>query len=301
MPLDQLETILDGGPAPVSRFYFSQRLRLHYLDWGNESAPPLLLVHGWRDHCHNWDWLASRLRKDFHVIAPDLRGHGDSGWQTEGSYPRHVYSYDLAQLIDQQKLSPVTIIAHSNGANLSLRYAGTYPETVKKIVAIEGLGTNPQARKREDRGIVERMHEWIEGRRNLSRRAERRFASVEEAYVRMKEANKNFSDERAWHLTLHGVTRNEDGTYSWKFDPYLRSWAPYDMPRPEVKELWSLITCPALLIGGTKSSRPDPRTDGSAAYFQNAQVAMIENAGHWPHHDQFETVLQHITDFLNAP
>ncbi|MGA3002432.1 MAG: alpha/beta fold hydrolase, partial [Acetobacteraceae bacterium] len=66
--------------GPTSRIYFSQRLRLHYVDWGNPDAPPLLLVHGGRDHCRNWDWVATALQDEYHVIAPDLRGHGDSQW-----------------------------------------------------------------------------------------------------------------------------------------------------------------------------------------------------------------------------
>src|SRR5258708_7519682 len=66
--------------GPTSRTYFSQRLRLYYVDWGNPEAPPLLLLHGGRDHCRNWDWVAAELRQDWHVIAPDLRGHGDSQW-----------------------------------------------------------------------------------------------------------------------------------------------------------------------------------------------------------------------------
>src|SRR3546814_1661745 len=70
----------------TSRTYVSQRLRLHYVDWGNPDAPPLLLLHGGRDHCRNWDWVAQELRSDFHIIAPDLRGHGDSQWSPDGSY-----------------------------------------------------------------------------------------------------------------------------------------------------------------------------------------------------------------------
>ena len=61
--------------GPTSHSYFSQRLRLHYVDWGNPDAPPVLLVHGGRDHCRNWDWVARALRKNYHVIAVDLRGH----------------------------------------------------------------------------------------------------------------------------------------------------------------------------------------------------------------------------------
>jgi len=78
---------LHGLPkrGPTSRIFFSQRLRLHYVDWGNEGAPPLLLVHGGQDHCRNWDWVAEDLRHDWHVICPDLRGHGDSAWAEDGN------------------------------------------------------------------------------------------------------------------------------------------------------------------------------------------------------------------------
>src|ERR1700712_3929688 len=126
--------------GPTSNSFVSQRLRLHYVDWGNPDAPPLILLHGGRDHCRNWDWVASQLRDDWHVIAPDLRGHGDSDWPSDGQYPMANYVYDLAQLIHQQKLAPVTLIAHSLGGNISLRYAGVYPETGRRLVAIEGLG-----------------------------------------------------------------------------------------------------------------------------------------------------------------
>ena len=64
--------------GPTSRVYFSQRMRLHYVDWGNPTAPPLLLVHGGRDHCRNWDWVAEGLRDEYHIIAPDLPGFGKS-------------------------------------------------------------------------------------------------------------------------------------------------------------------------------------------------------------------------------
>ena len=63
-----------ANSAPASQTYYSQRLRLHYLDWGNPTKPTVLLVHGIQDHCHNWDWTAEDLK----TVTPDLRGHGDS-------------------------------------------------------------------------------------------------------------------------------------------------------------------------------------------------------------------------------
>ena len=220
-----------SSSGPTSRVFFSQRLRLHYVDWGNPEAPPLLLLHGGRDHCRNWDWVAQDLRKDWHIIAPDLRGHGDSQWSQDGSYRMDSYIYDLAQLIHQQKMAPLTIIAHSLGGNIALRYTGLYPETVKKLVAIEGLGPSPRSiAKRAHLTLVERMHTWVDEQRALSGRLPRRYASIEEALKRMQEQNGHLTPEHARHLTQHGVNQNEDGTYSWKFDNYVRSWPAYDMP-----------------------------------------------------------------------
>lgn len=73
-----MSRIAEGGPQ--SRFYHSRGLRLHYLDWGNESAPLLILVHGGLEHARVWDHLAPQLCADWHVVVPDLRGHGDSDW-----------------------------------------------------------------------------------------------------------------------------------------------------------------------------------------------------------------------------
>ena len=86
--------------GPASCYYISQRLRLHYVDWGNPEAPPLILVHGGRDHARSWDQVARALRDRFHVVAPDLRGHGDSAWAVGSNYTMVEFVYDLAQLVD---------------------------------------------------------------------------------------------------------------------------------------------------------------------------------------------------------
>src|SRR2546427_10697131 len=100
-------------PGPTSRTFFSQRLRLHYVDWGNPDKPPLLLVHGGRDHCRNWDWTAEALLDDWHIIAPDLRGHRDSQWSTDANYTMAGYTYDPAPLIPQQRLGAGAVAPHS--------------------------------------------------------------------------------------------------------------------------------------------------------------------------------------------
>jgi len=293
--------MLDENPGPTSRIYFSQRLRLHYVDWGNPSAPPLVLVHGGRDHCRNWDWVAAELRRDWHVIAPDLRGHGDSGWSTDGSYTIAGYIYDLAQLIHQQQLAPVTIIAHSLGGHIALRYAGLYPENVRKLVAIEGLGPAPKVlAERVKRGIVERMRGWIAEQRGLAGRLPRRYASIEDAVKRMQDENPRLAPEQARHLTQHGVNQNEDGTYTWKFDNYVRVWPPYDMTQAEIEQIWGAITCPTLLVYGKESWASDPSTDGRLRLFRSAKVLSFEGAGHWVHHDRLGPFVEAVRNFLGG-
>jgi pimeloyl-ACP methyl ester carboxylesterase len=288
--------------GPTSRIFFSQRLRLHYVDWGNPDAPPLLLLHGGRDHCRNWDWVAAALRSDYHIIAPDLRGHGDSAWSASGHYTMANHIYDLAQLIHQQRLAPVSIIAHSLGGNIALRYAGIYPENVRRLVAIEGLGPGPRSHAEADqKPIWQRMRDWIDETRANSGRQPRRYKSVEDAYARMQEANQHLTAAQARHLTQHGVNQNEDGTYSWKFDPYVRLWPPYDMTRDAIAELWSRITCPTLLVYGKESWARSPAEDGRLDYFRNARVLAVPDAGHWVHHDQLDFFVSSVRDFLGQP
>ena len=285
--------------GPTSHVYFSQRLRLHYVDWGNDSAPPLVLLHGGRDHCRNWDWVATALRGEYHVIAPDLRGHGDSAWSASGHYTMANYIYDLAQLVHQLAAGPVSIVAHSLGGNIALRYAGIYPENVHRLVAIEGLGPAPRSPGGEVRkSIAERMRAWIDQTRAYSARQPRRYATFERALARMQEANKHLRPDQVRHLTQHAVNRNEDGTYSWKFDHYVAVWPPYDMTRDGIAELWRRITCPVLLVYGHESWATDPSTDGRMGYFQNARVLGVPGAGHWVQHDQLDFFVTHAREFL---
>jgi pimeloyl-ACP methyl ester carboxylesterase len=287
-------------PGPMSHSYFSQRLRLHYVDWGNEGAPPLLLVHGNRDHCRNWDGVARALRDRYHIIAPDLRGHGDSQWVQGSGYAMIDYVYDIAQLLHQKQLFPITVIGHSLGGNISLQYTGLYPENVARVISIEGLGPPPaMIAARAHRPVHERMREWIETQRRMAGRMPRRYASLDEAVKRMQEENAHLSEEQARHLTVHGTNQNEDGTYSWKFDNYVRGFSPYTFNRDEAQSLWSRIACPVLLVRGADSWAGDPASDGRLSAFQSARVVTIRDAGHWAHHDQLDAFLAHAREFLD--
>ncbi|WP_353208096.1 alpha/beta hydrolase [Sphingorhabdus sp.] len=285
--------------GPITNSFISQRLRLNYIDWGNPDAPPLLLVHGGRDHARSWDWVAEELRHDWHIIAPDLRGHGDSAWSPDGNYEMSAFVYDLAQLIHQLNLTSVSIIAHSMGGNIATRYAGLFPENVRKMVNIEGLGPSPKMlAERDATGIKKRFRQWIEDKRNAAGRTPKRYPNIEAAYERMKTENSYLTDEQARHLTVHGISRNEDGSWSWKFDNYLNIWAMFDMPEEDLLAIWKSITSPILMMYGANSWASNPEKDGRINNFPTAKVVEYENAGHWLHHDQFDRFMADVRAFL---
>jgi pimeloyl-ACP methyl ester carboxylesterase len=99
---------------------------------------------------------------------------------------------------------------------------------------------------------------------------------------------------------MHGINQNEDGTFSWKFDNYVRAFPPYDLPQNEVENLWAAITCPTLLVYGKESWASDPRLDGRAQHLKTAEVRVFERAGHWVHHDRLDDFLALVTPFLSG-
>jgi pimeloyl-ACP methyl ester carboxylesterase len=149
--------------------------------------------------------------------------------------------------------------------------------------------------------IDKRMDEWIHEQRALAGRLPRRYGSIEDAFRRMQEENPHLSAEQARHLTAQGVNQNEDGTYSWKFDNYVRAWPPYDMSRRDIASLWSRIACPTLLLYGKESKSGSPADDGRAEPFRHARVVGIDGAGHWLHHDRLDEFLRIVREFLEDP
>lgn len=289
----------DAEIAPSSSHFVSQRLRLRVVDWGNEGAAPLVLVHGGRDHARSFDAVALALRGAWHVVAPDLRGHGESDWAAGGSYTMAELVLDLAALVDRLGPEPPVLVGHSLGGAIVLQYAGLHPERVRKVVAIEGLGPSPSMRAEQlALGAAERLGRFVDAVRRLDGRAARTYPSLEAAAARMREQHAFLSEAQALHLTLHGARRLEDGSYGWRYDPYIRTPSPVRPDFEGLEALWGRIACPVLLVRGTTSWASDPVVDGRAAAFRDARLANVEGAGHWVHHERLDAFLGALDAFL---
>ncbi|MBA2399684.1 MAG: alpha/beta hydrolase [Bradyrhizobium sp.] len=284
-----------ASDAPQSRYFQSQGLKLHFTDWGNGQAPPLLLVHGGLDHSRSWDHLAQALAADFHVVAPDLRGHGDSGWATGSSYSLADHVYDLTNLVKSEGFGPVAIVGHSMGGMVSLTYAGAFPERVSKLVVLDGV-TNFPARRPKPADV--RISDWAGDLDKLAQRKIHRYSTVADGADRIVGRNPRLTRAQAMHLATHGMKRNDDGSFSWKYDPYLRARAPYRLSLDDNIGLWSRIACPTLLVAASESFLPDPEKAGVMSHFKHAELAKIAGAGHWLQHDRPDEVLGLIQKFL---
>jgi pimeloyl-ACP methyl ester carboxylesterase len=292
---------MTDGLGPVAHRFQSQRLTLNYLDWGNADAPLLLLVHGGEDHARSWDWVAERLRDDWHVVCPDLRGHGDSDWSPDGVYTMEYLATDLANLIAHLDGKDVSIVAHSYGGAVSLRYAGLFPETVRRLAVIEGLASMDDFRRMHampDEDAMALWRKWIENRRVMSGKVPRYYPTIAEAVARMKARNPHLTDAQADHLAFWGMKRRESGDYGWKFDPYIRAQQPWDPTDKDRQAIWGAITCPTLLFHGKESWASNPAEDGRADMFQNARVISMERAGHWVQHDRLDDFVSELKAFL---
>jgi pimeloyl-ACP methyl ester carboxylesterase len=281
---------------PISHFFYSNRLKLQFWDYGQDAKPSLVLVHGGLDHARNWDWVARSLREHYHVYALDLRGHGNSAWAPGAMYSIAEHVLDLSVLLDIINDFPLRLIGHSLGGGIVLHYAGVYPDRVRKAVSIEGLGAAPELAVHGPPS--QRIRNWIEAVRNVEKRRPKSYENLGAAVARMKEANPHLSDEVARHLTLHGTNWDPDGSLVWKFDNYARVIAPYGHRTEDAAELLGQVDCPVLLFWGLESFLPLPDSNPRLKAIRDCRLVKVPNAGHWVHHDQLDLFLRETTAFL---
>lgn len=287
-------------PEPVSHPFASQGLTLRYVDWGNAGAPLLLLLHGNRDHARSWDRVAAELRDAWHVVALDLRGHGDSDWSPDGAYLSSYHLLDVLNLLDALGAERAAIVGHSFGGNIAARLAGAFPERVTKLALVDGFGPPPSAyEERAKAGPARRTRGWVEQWRAAAGRPAKVFASVDEAAGRLRAGNPLLPEAQAGALALHGLKPVEGG-FAWKCDPVVSLFAPEDFAADNAAELWGAVACPTLLCFGAESWNKSPEADGRAGLLADYRVAPIAGAGHWPHHDRLDAFMAALRDFLEG-
>ena len=279
---------------PVQHFFTSQRLKIAYWDWGNPGAPLLVLVHGGRDHSRQWDKVAAGLRDRFHVVAMDMRGHGDSDWSIGSQYGLPDMALDIVRMIETAG-GPATVISHSYGAQSSIIAAATYPEMFARLVVIEGVSS---LNRRQDGMGPAWIREWGDRSRAAEVPRMRVYPTIEDAAKRLREENPRLPADLLPTIAKFAV-KPADGGYVWKFDGWVLNRTSMEIRRAELPGFWSAITCPVLLVsGGDSQLRIDPKSP-ALDHFKHVRLAIVEGAAHWVHHDQYEAFMREVTCFFD--
>jgi len=287
---------------PSHRVVDSQGLPIHCLEWGEPTGVPIVLVHGFLDLAYSWKFfvaeLEKRARQRLWIIAPDCRGHGDSGWVGPGGYYHFPdYLFDLDCVTRALGAPRIHLIGHSMGGTISFLYTGAFPKRVDKLALIEGVG--PVGMNFSDAPL--RMEKWITEVRERGRHHFREYTSVEAGAEQLRQTNPRLSHDRAQDLARAGMRRNANGNWVWKFDPLHRTAAPQPFYTPQALEFFRRIECPVLIIDG-KESRQTRRTDKQDRYdaIANHHRVVIERAGHMVHQDNPAKLAETVAGFFNV-
>lgn len=121
----------------TDKTYDTGEVVLSYFEGGKIDAPPLVLIHGLTSQKADMIYPLSALQQDWHVYAPDLRGHGKSGQVADNRYDLSAYARDIIAFLKGVVKAPALVIGHSFGALTTIGAASGYPEGVTAAVLLD--------------------------------------------------------------------------------------------------------------------------------------------------------------------
>ena len=240
----------------------------------------LLLLHGFLDVAASWDLVAAELTEaGYDLVAPDLRGFGDSARLAAGGYYHFAdYVADVDALVDSVAPEWLGVVGHSMGGGIAALYAGTRPEKVKRLAILEGLG--PMADPASF--AVARMRKWLADLGRIDR-TPRPLASFEQAVERLVVTHPRI--DRALLATRAEllVRTTSEGKLVWAYDPLHRTTSPMPFDVAVFNAFLASIACPTLFVsGGPMGWHPPDEAERLAAIPELARLELPE-AGHMMH------------------
>ena len=263
------------------------QLRFRYLDWGNEGLRPLLFLHGGALTAHTWDLCCLALRDEFHCIALDQRGHGDSDWAPDADYSIGAQREDIRGFVDTLDLDRFVLAGMSLGAINALAFAIHYPERLSHLVLIDA---GPEVRRPGSR----RIRDFVNG----SAKEE----TLEEIIERALAFNPRRDPLILRRSLMHNLRRQSDGTWSWKYDRkrfQQMDREAHAAERRGLAEGLAKVTCPTLVVRGAESDVfHDEDAERLAGRLPDGRWITIPHAGHTVQGDNPKDLAAALRDFL---
>jgi pimeloyl-ACP methyl ester carboxylesterase len=251
-------------------------LRFHLIDWGNPDKPTILFLHGVGLTARTWDLVCLGLRREFHCLALDQRGHGDSDWPADGDYGIEALRTDVRGLVNELDLDRFLLVGHSLGGMVALSYAVEEAPTLRGLVMVDSAPGERTPPPTTDTPAPNRVIDFMSGPAELD--------SVED-FVRRAMAFNPARDPRLLRRSLlYNLRQLPDGRWTWKYDR--RRILARDRVRMAAsrRALWDAlpaVTCPTLVVRGARSeSLSDATAAEFAAALPDGRWGTVADAGH---------------------
>jgi esterase len=275
---------------PIDAYLTVNGLRLHYREWGDPAAPPLLILHGLTGHAWEFDRIASALSDRFRVLALDQRGHGASAWADD--YSPELVADDIADFIDTLDLGSVHVLGHSMGGVNAWWFAARHPELVERLVLTDVTPfviTAPP--------IVGAL------RSALDDYAAAEYADPDDAVAEYLTGYDGAHAEELRIFVLNNLRQVSDDRWTWRFDAAgLRAWIDRAAASAAAHfEALRRIGSPTLVIraGDSPFTEPDGAEEMATA-IPDARLIEVPGSGHDIHIDQRDALLVQLRSFLRT-
>jgi esterase len=283
---------VDAHPRYVSRNVVVNGLRVHVLEWGDATAPPVLLLHGGNQSAHSWDLVSLALAHHYHVIAIDQRAHGDTEWPRDGEASRHSMALDARGVLEQLGVERPVVVGHSMGGIVAMTLLTAHPDLARQAVFVDiapelpGSG-GPNAGQQQIRDFISSARE---------------FDSIDAYVDRVAEYDPFRSRAHIGRTLIYNLMQRSDGKYVSKNG--LRRTTEAARPgdelgtRPTLEDIRT-IECPALVIRGAESrvlAADDATTFAEA--LPAGHLAVVPECGHNVHSQNTRGFLDALLPFL---
>ena len=281
---------------PEDRWVELNGVNFHYLDWGHDQLPPLVLLHGGSLTAHTWDMASLLLRDRYHVIALDQRGHGDTGWTPDDQLDRDngdLMLEDTRAFLEHLGDGHLTLCGMSMGGMNAIRYAAGHRELLDALVVVDIAPVTMRD------GLIE-MEQFRQDTETMSR--------FEDFLNRAIHFNPQRKPDHLRYSLLHSLKQVDDG-WTWKQD-HRRRIVPEGMTEDDQKQarelrseaLWAdvkAIAAPTLLLRGSISKiLSEEAANAMTEAMPDCTHVVIEGAGHSVQGDQPASMATAVDAFL---
>ena len=258
---------------PLSKTLRVNDLALHYLEWGEAAAPPIVCVHGYTGSADAFNALARHLEDRYRILALDVRGHGESAWSPTGAYSYADQAGDLAEFATRLGLERFVLIGTSMGGIIAMAYAAEHAHRLLGLV-INDIGPDPEAG-------TQRITQMVGSRPD-------QFATLEDAMAYRRSASPILaarSPEDQHELALGVLRRRSDGRWVWKMDPaYIEQRVKHGAPaRPPLWPALQMLSCPTMVVWGKESDvLSEAQARSMVEVLPRGELVTVPGIGHAP-------------------